>query len=231
MAEQLPLTFEFRACHRFEDFYPGSNREIVDQLMKFSSGSGEEFIFLYGNAGYGKTHLLHACCQHASENGLPSIYFDLAAPSSNEPDYLIGLENYPIVCIDNIDGLAGLEGWELALFNLFNELRDRQGKLLISAVAPPNALSFKLPDLRTRLNWGLSLKIQALDDDDKIAALIFKAKHKGFEIAPQTARYLLSQCDRSLPSLWKRLDELDAASLAAKRKLTIPFLKKVMQQT
>jgi DnaA family protein len=119
----------------------------------------------------------------------------------------------------------------LAFFNFFNQHRDRNHKLILSASCAPNALAFTLPDLQTRINWGLSLKIQDFDDNDKIAALIYKAKQMGFDIAPQTARFLLTHYDRNLSSLWLVLDKLDWASLAAKRKLTIPFLKQILERT
>jgi DnaA family protein len=142
----------------------------------------------------------------------------------------MGLENYEIVCLDNIDALAGREDWERVFFNFFNQHRDRKHRLILSASRPPSALTFKLPDLQTRINWGLSLKIKAHDDDDKIAALTYKAKQMGFEIAPQVARFLLNHYDRNLTSLWTMLDKLDCASLAAKRKLTIPFLKQILER-
>jgi len=98
----------------------------------------------------------------------------------------------------------------------------------VSASCAPNKLDIQLPDLKTRLNWGLTLKIKPLADNETIAALCFKADLMGFEISPQAGRFLLTHFDRDLPSLWGLLEKLDKASLAAKRKLTIPFLKKIL---
>ncbi|NOU21624.1 MAG: DnaA regulatory inactivator Hda [Methyloglobulus sp.] len=229
MAEQLPVNFEFRANQTFDDFYPGSNQEILGQLKKTVTGTGEQFIFLWGNAGHGKSHLLQACCYEASNQGFSAFYLDLVDPVSTDPELFAGLENFEIVCLDNIDALAGRADWELVFFNFFNQHRDRHHRLILSASCAPSALAFTLPDLQTRINWGLSLKIQALDDNDKIAALTYKARQKGFEISPQVAGFLLTHYDRSLSSLWSVLDKLDWASLAAKRKLTIPFLKQILE--
>ena len=230
MAEQLPVTFEFRANQTFDDFYPGSNQEIVGQLKRTVSGIGEQFVFLWGNAGHGKSHLLQACCQDAFTQEINAFYLDLADSTAINPGLLTGLEDFELVCLDNIDSLAHREDWELALFNFFNLHRERKHRLLLSASSAPNTLGFILPDLKTRMNWGLSIKIQPLDDDDKIAALIQKAQQMGFGITPQVARFLLTHYDRNLPSLWLMLDKLDWASLAAKRKLTIPFLKQILKQ-
>jgi DnaA-homolog protein len=229
MAEQLPLRFEFRANQTFDDFYPGSNWEIIDQLRKAVAGTSEQLIFLWGNLGYGKSHLLRACCQEAFNLDVSSFYLDLSDSVSIKPELLAGLEGFEVVCLDNIDALAGREDWELAFFNFFNQHRDRNHRLILSASCSASALAFTLADLQTRLNWGLCLKIQALDDNDKIAALTHKAQHMGFDIAPHVARFLLTHYDRNLPSLWLVLDKLDWASLAAKRKLTIPFLKQILE--
>lgn len=230
MVKQLPLKFEFRADRTFDGFFAGNNHEICSHLKKFASGEGEHFIFLWGKSGYGKSHLLHACCHTAFQNGLSSFYLDLTELTVVDPEIFAGLENYEMVCIDNIDRIVGQEDYEMALFNFYNRNHEFNHRLLVSTSSAPDKLTFMLPDLRSRINWGLTLKIQGFDDDCKIAALSFKAQQQGFEMTPQTARYLITHYDRKLSSLWSLLDKLDSASLAAKRKLTIPFLKDIMQQ-
>jgi len=229
MAEQLPIKFEFRANQTFDDFYPGSNQEIIAQLRKTTAGTGEPFIFLWGDKGHGKSHLLQACCQDAFKQDIRAFYLDLSIQASIKPELLNGLETFEIVCLDNMDAVIELQDWELPIFDFFNQHRDRDHRLIVSAASSPNTLTFTLADLKTRMNWGLSLKIQALDDNEKIAALTHKAQQLGFDMAPQTARFLLTRYDRDLPSLWRMLDKLDTASLAAQRKLSIPFLKQILE--
>ncbi len=230
MAEQLPLHFEFRANQTFDDFFPGANHEIITHLQQCIAGLGEQQIFLWGKSGQGKTHLLQACCHRAQHQNLSSFYFDLSHAELPDPSLLNGLDEYDVVCFDNIERIAGNAAWELAFFNFFNQHRDRGHKLIVSASSAPNDIAIQLPDLRTRLNWGLTLKIQPLTDSDRIAALIFKADQMGFEIAPQAGRFLLTHYDRDLASLWALLEKLDRASLAAKRKLTLPFLKQILNE-
>jgi DnaA family protein len=143
---------------------------------------------------------------------------------------LTGLDECDLVCLDNIEAIAGNPAWEQAFFNFFNQHRDQGHKLVLSAFCSPNALGIQLPDLKTRLNWGLALKIKVLSDDDQIAALIFKANQLGFEITPQTGDFLVSHYDRNPESLWTLLDKLNLETLAAKRKLTVPFLKQILEQ-
>jgi DnaA family protein len=226
--EQLPLHFEFRADQTFSDFFPGANLELIDHLQRCIVGDGEPFIYLWGKNGEGKSHLLQACCHEAQRLKLSSFYLDLTPAGTFDPQLLNGLDRYDLVCFDNIDAIAGKPDWELAFFNFYNEHRDLNHKLIVSSLVAPASLTIRLADLKTRLNWGLSLRIQPLDENDRMAALIFKAKQRGLEISPQAGRFLLTHIDRDLASLWDALDKLDQASLSAQRKLTVPFLKQVL---
>lgn len=228
MSKQLPLQFEFRANQTFNDFFAGSNLEIINHLQNSIKGEGEQQIFLWGDKGLGKSHLLQAACHQAQSIKRSSFYLDLTNPTLANSSILKGLDTLDIVCLDNIDCIAGNNEWEVAVFNFFNRHRDSERTLIVSASCLPNELAIQLPDLKTRLNWGLTLKLQPLDNHDRITALIFKANQMGFEISPQVGLFLLTHYDRDLSALWRLLAQLDQASLAAKRKLTIPFLKTIL---
>jgi len=230
MVKQLPLQFVFRANQTFEDYYPGVNLAVVNHLQHCVAGSGETFILLWGQAGLGKSHLLQACCHEAQKRGLASFYFDLHQTADSSVELLNGLEALELVCLDNVEAIVGLADWELALFNFFNRHRDLGHRLIISSNVGPKALAIALPDLKTRLNWGLSLNIQTPDDDGRIAALVYKARRMGLALSPQAGRFLLHRADRDMTSLWRLLDSLDQASLSAKRKLTLPFLKQILDE-
>ena len=230
ITRQVPVHFEFRANQTFDDFFPGTNLEIINHLQTSIAGNGERQIFLWGQSGLGKSHLLQACCQQAQSLQLSSFYFALSSLELPDPELLTGLDKFDVVCFDNIEHIAGNQAWELGFFNFFNLHRDQGHTLILSAACPPDEIAIQLPDLKTRLNWGLTLKIQPLCDTDRITALIFKAGQMGFEISPQAGRFLLTHYDRDLSSLWALLTKLDRASLAAKRKLTIPFLKQILNE-
>ncbi|MGR8952855.1 MAG: DnaA regulatory inactivator Hda [Gammaproteobacteria bacterium] len=230
MAKQLPLQFVFRANQTFEDFFPGANLGVVTHLRHCLAGIGEPFIYLWGQTGLGKSHLLHAACHAAQQAGQTTFYFDLNLASQSPPELLLGIEETELVCLDNIEAIAGAAAWELALFNFFNRHRDQGHKLIVSAALSPKELPMQLPDLKTRLNWGLSLKIQTPDDEGRLAALMYKARRMGLNLSPQAGRFLLTHADRDMASLWQLLDRLDHASLSAQRKLTVPFLKQILEQ-
>jgi len=231
MSKQLALQFEFRANQTFNDFFAGNNQEIISHLQNSVAGNGELQIFLWGQSGLGKSHLLQACCHLAHSLKRSSFYLDLSTKNLPDPDILMGVDALDVVCLDNIEYIAGNKNWEMAVFNFFNRHRDSNHTLIISACCLPNELAIQLPDLKTRLNWGLTLKMQPLTNNDRITALIFKANQMGFEISPQVGLFLLTHYDRDLSALWHLLAQLDQASLAAKCKLTIPFLKKILNET
>ena len=229
MAVQLPVQFEFKGEQSFADYFAGSNAEIITHLQACVAGCGEQQVYLWGERGLGKSHLLQACCQKTRQQAMQAFYFSLQ-PTLPDPSILEGLEEMDLVCLDNIEQLAGNPAWENAFFALFNQLRDHGQRLIVSANCPPRQLPITLPDLKTRLAWGLTLHLQPLTDQDSIALLSFKARRMGFEIPPRTGHFLLTHYARDLPSLWALLSKLDHASLAAKRKLTIPFIKQILRQ-
>ena len=230
MLRQIPLPLTFNPEHGFEEYYPGGNAEVVAHLRLAARGQGEPLIFLWGEAGLGKTHLLHACCQDAQRAGLSVSYLPLKSLREYGGEVLEGLEGQGLVCLDDLDAIAGDEAWEQPLFDLFNRLRDVEYGLIVSARVPPVDLPIKLSDLKTRLSWGLTLMLRRFSDADKLAALSLRARLLGLSMPPHVGRFLLNTCRRDLPGLMQLLEQLDRATLAAKRKLTIPFLKTYLEE-
>jgi DnaA family protein len=223
MSHQLPLGITLRDNAAFENYFSGGNGEVMFALQQCAEGKGEQFIYLWGAQGTGKSHLLQAVCK--TDGG--AVYLPLSEKESMVPDMLDGLEDMDVVCIDDIDCVAGDEVWETQLFNLFNRIRESGNRLIISGNSKPVDLKIKLPDLVSRLTWGLTLHLQQLNDDDKLSALQLRAGKRGFDLPDNVGRYLLNNNTRDLSSLFDLLDHLDEASLAAQRKLTIPFVKEV----
>ena len=229
MPQQLPLPFAFNTVDGFEQFHPGSNAEAVTHLRRCAEGLGEPLIFLWGGPGQGKTHLLHACCREAHEHGQTVSYLPLLALKDFGGGALEGLEIQQLVCLDDLESIAGNDGWEHALFALFNRLRDADHRLVVAAKVPPAELPIMLPDLKTRLGWGLTLALRPLSDEDTLAALSLHAGTLGLELPSRVGRFLLRRHHRDLPGLCRLLEQLDQATLAAKRKLTVPFVKNYLE--
>jgi len=212
----------------FDNFYVTDKNQ---QLLTCLSDTKHPLIYLWGRVGSGRTHLLQACCQRASSKRIPSMYLPLDDVGQLTPDVLYGIENIPLLCLDNIDGLSGHCKWQEALFHAYNIAIDNHTKLIVSSHCAPHELAFTLADLQSRLASGVTFQLHALQDDEKVLALQLRAQQKGFEFSADAANYLMNHYSRDTRSLFGLLDDLDKASLIAKRRITIPFLKSVLLTT
>ncbi|MGZ8247325.1 DnaA regulatory inactivator Hda [Methylomagnum sp.] len=231
MPQQLPLPFSFNPELGFGQFHPGANAEPVGHLQRTAVDEGERLIFLWGETGAGKTHLLNACCKTASQRRRSVSFLPLSIFLDYGPETLDGLEHQDLVCLDDLEAVVGHDAWETGLFSLFNQLREANRSLIVTAKAPPTQLPIRLPDLQTRFGWGLTLRLHPLADADKLAALELHARSLGLELPPQVGKFLLAHYRRDLPALRELLDQLDHATLAAKHRLTIPFVKTFLGET
>jgi len=229
MAQQLPLPLGFNPEQGFAQFWPGPNHELIEHLRRISVQPGEALTFLWGPSGRGKTHLLNACCSRAAEHGRSTAYLPLTLLLEHGPEILDGLESYQFISLDDVERVAGRPTAELALFHLFNRARDQGQTLAMAATLPPAQLPIELPDLASRLTWGLTLPVRALCGDDTLQALSLRASHLGLQLPPAVGRYLMNRAPRDLPAQLALLDRLDQASLAAQRRLTIPFVKSLLE--
>lgn len=226
---QLTLGLSLKDEATFNNFYPGKNGEIVSELKKSIQGMGERVIYICGSRGQGRSHLLQACCQEAHEHQIRSVYLPLDSLLNFSPEILDGLETLDLICIDDLHLVAGRADWEEAIFHLYNRVYDAGGRIIITAPDLPKAIKLQLPDLVSRLSWGIVYALQPLTDDEKLAVLTMRAKHRGITLSEEVGRYLLTHCPRHMGTLFAALDALDKASLAAQRRLTIPFVKEVLE--
>ena len=224
---QLPLGIRLREAATFANYFPGINGDVV-RMLQDSVTAEREFIYLWGGSGSGKTHLLQAVCHLVSNRAQPLAYFPLREIAALPPEVLEGIEHLPLVIMDDMDAVAGRAEWERELFHLYNRVREQDGRLIMSGSHSPAAIGIDLPDLRTRLAAGLVLQLRGLDDQGKAAALRLQARQRGMEMPEEVAGYLLRRSPRDMTALFALLDILDQASLAAQRKLTIPFVKEVL---
>jgi len=228
ISQQLLLKIQLNEQASFDEFCWGDNTLLQRQLMDLITKKSEDpLLYLWGSAACGKSHLLQACCHFI--NNSSAIYLPLKSLIEIGPEVLEGLDEQGIFCIDDIDAIAENRAWEEALFHLYNRIRDNgYGRIIISGTTPPAQTKIGLPDLRSRLSWGLVIQICALHDDDKIRTLSQHAKRRGFHLPTHVANYLITHCSRNMHDLQQLLNDLDQASLIAQRKLTIPFVKQVL---
>lgn len=230
-ATQLTLGLRLRDEATFENFTPGKNSEIVSKLKDMVNANGNNSIFICGTRGYGCTHLLQASCHYAHQQQLRSVYLPLAEAQSGmlSPEILIGLESLSIICLDDLHAIAGNAEWEEAIFHLYNRVKDVGGSIVLAGNDLPKGLNIQLPDLESRLSWGIVYQLHPLTDGEKLTVLTMRAQRRGISLSDEVGKYILTHCPRHMSTLIAALDALDNASLAAQRRLTIPFVKEVLQ--
>lgn len=230
--QQLSLGVSLNDDATFSNFYAldtASNAQVLNAVRQQIETANEPFLYLWGASGCGLTHLLQAACHQAQSLGKHFQYFPLRDLINYSPDELLnGLEELDLVCLDGLDSVINNKEWELALFNLYNRLRDSGKLLLVSAVCGPRELPVTLPDLASRLQWGATFHVHTLNDAEKQQALQFRARARGLELSDDVASFIIQRLPRDMNELFLQLNRLDHASLAEQRKLTIPFVKKTL---
>lgn len=232
MSRQLHLDIRLKDDLSFDNYLIARNREPVAGLQAMLSKfrrqrpAADRLLFFWGERGSGKTHLLQAACRLAEQSaGVSFAYVPLAMASEVPSTMLEGLERSDLVCVDDIEHICGRLAWENALFALIERLRGTTGVLLAAARTNPASLDLALPDLATRLGWGLVYQLRALSDTESIRALQLRACNRGLQMSEKVARYVLHHYPRDARSVFDFLEQIDEASLARQRRITIPFIR------
>ncbi|SDS73020.1 regulatory inactivation of DnaA Hda protein [Halopseudomonas xinjiangensis] len=227
---QLPLGIKLRDEATFSNFHAGPNAGVVAAVRALAApgDSAGSQIYLWGPAGSGRSHLLQAACHEAAAAGSLAMYLPLEEVLAHDASIFEGMEQFDLLCLDQLEVIAGDRAWEEALFHLYNRLNEHGGKLLVAATAAPRALGIELADLASRLGWGVVFQLHSLSDEDKQQMLQLRASLRGLQLSDDVARYILSRGARGMGELFEVLERLDQASLQAQHRLTIPFVKRVM---
>lgn len=224
---QLALRMQLRDDATWENFLPlPGQAAMLAAVRDQQDGGGEPVLFLHGGREAGKSHLLQAACQGHAGGALYLPLSELREHAAE--DLLQGLESQSLLCLDDLQAVAGCPGWELALFHLFNRCRTSGCRWLASARLPPRELGLGLRDLESRLCWGPVFAMPSPDDEQRQQILQHRARCRGLDMPEEVARYLVSRMPRALGQLLELLEHLDQRSLQAQRALTIPFVRQVL---
>ena len=221
-------------------FYRAGNEELTRQLERLldnpqGNSPGNAILYIWGESGSGKTHLLDACCAIANDLGRQGIYICLGqhAQQINEIDDCVRVSGNAVICIDEIHAIVGSRQSQIKILSIYeaviqNSLIHNSSVLIVSGDAPPNKLGLELKDLESRLSYGSVYNIHPLSDQEKQNALKFSARARGFDLDEKVLAFIMSHYDRDTRALFTLLDKLDNASLRAQRKITVPFLKTLL---
>jgi len=223
---QLPLALRYPPDQRFETFVAAPAGALA-QLHALALTANADWLYLAGPAGVGKTHLALAVCAAAEAAGRRVAYLPLKAASGRLHDALDAFHG-EVMALDGLDAIAGQRDDEIALFDFHNRGRAAGIAVLYTAQAAPDALPLALPDLRSRLAQCTRVTLSPLEDDGRREVLRERAQRRGLVLEDAALDWLLRRVDRDLASLTALLDRLDRASLAAQRRITVPFLRAVL---
>jgi DnaA family protein len=228
MIPQLPLALRWPRRQRFEHFHAGSNAAALAAVQALALQPQAAWIYLHGASGSGRSHLLLAACQAANAAGRRVQYLPLAT-LGDVAAVLRGVAGSELLALDDLGAIAGNHEAEHALFDLYNRSRAEGSAMLFAADATPTQLGIELPDLRSRLGACTQFALKPLDDDERRAVLKAQAAARGIELDDSVLDWLFTRYARDLGALLDLLDKLDQASLAAQRRITVPFLRGVLR--
>ena len=221
---QIPLDVSLSEYMTFETFYLGPNKSVVDSLRDEKN----QLIWLAGLEGFGKTHLLHAFLNSHEHENKKVLYLPMSESQDFTPDILDNLAQYDLVAIDDIENIIGDMTWEEQLLKFYEDLYSTSNKILITANDTPKGLDFLLPDLSSRFNVALIERLRPMNEDEMIKAILIHSKARGFDLPEDSAKYLINRVPRDVSVLVDMIKLLDYESLSMQRKLTIPFIKTVL---
>jgi DnaA-homolog protein len=230
MTAQLPLSLRWPRRQRFEHFYAGANAAAVAAGQALALEPGAPWLYLSGASGSGKSHLLLAACQAAHEAGRTVQYLPLKTLREHAVA-IRGVAGSQFIALDDLEALAGDRETEHAVFDLYNRARAEGTALIFAAEAVPTQLSLTLPDLRSRLGACTQFALKPLDDVERREVLKNQAASRGIELDDTVLDWLFARYARDLGALLDLLDRLDQASLAAQRRVTVPFLRAFLRES
>lgn len=217
--KQMLLDLQADSPPRLDNFIAGDNAAAVHALEQ--AVAGDAHVYVWGEPGCGRTHLLRAAVAAAQEAGRPARWLHAGEAESTLPETPTLL-----LAVDDIEQLS--EAARIALFNSFNRARERHQTLILAGNSPPRTLDMR-EDLRTRIGQCVGFELVALDDATRGDILTMLARRRGMDLGEEITAFLLRHGRRDLPSLIRVLDALDRASLERKRPVTLPLLRDLIQ--
>ena len=216
----------------FETFID-STGQLLSELSRLSEKTSvskpePRQYFLWGSVSTGKTHLLQAICNQLASTDQNVIYLPMKDLVNQSADILNDMQQLDVLCIDDVDAVLGNQQWDRQLFILINELRANNKTIVMTATSSPHEVKVSFPDLASRLVWGPVYKLSLLQDQEKSRAIQAHAKVRGLEVSDEVCSYLLKRFPRDLNKLIELLDQLDKESLVQQKKVTVPFVKSVL---
>ena len=220
---QLGLPFSINASFVLDDFSGEKNQELVANILNLIKGKATANIFVYGDKGFGKSHLLQGVIIEGLKQDQKSVYLDLNDDISTDIFELIS--DFQIIALDNVDQCN--QDNEKYIFDLINKLHSTNQMIVFSSRVKPEGLSVFI-DLKTRLSLASIYSLNRLDDDEIQHVIKRKLNNKSLKVDQRVIDYLIKNQTRDLKKIVEIIDKLDTFSLEKKRSITVPLIRQML---
>lgn len=213
LTDRIADTPRFNAKYTFDYFTVGSNNRLAyAAAMEAAQNPGQSYnpLFIYGDSGLGKTHLLHAAGHTALANHIQVLYvsaeqftneFINAVQQRKTEEFRHKYRSVDMLLIDDIHFIFGKEQTEESFFHTFNELHNANRQMIITSDRPPKSVSALTERLRSRFEWGLITDIQPPDTETRVAILQAKASREAVSITPDILDLIARRAHRNIREL------------------------------
>ena len=201
-----------------------SNKELLSFINHLFDSKKTSEIYVYGETGIGKTHLLQGSVLRALSDGGNAVYIDC---NDIFPEHILdSIDQLNLISIDNIE-LINNSNQDL-FFDLYNLARQAKITIIVSGSFLPADLNI-MKDLKTRLSLAAGFKLDILDDESTMVVLNNQMSERNLTIDSKVYKYLFKNYSRDLKVLLSVINDLDKSSLQSKQAISIPFVKKTLQ--
>jgi len=218
---QLGLPISLNTSMLLESFT--ANKELLRLINQLFVDENSLEVFIYGASGQGKTHILQGAVLKALELDKNAIYIDCSEPF---PEHILDfIDQLHFISFDNVH-LISSKNHEI-FFDLYNQARQSQILILVSADKLPSDLEV-MKDIKTRLSLAAVYKLEELNDESIMRVIDSQMGQRNLSINSGVYEYLFKNYSRDLKLLLATLNDLDKASLQAKKAISVPFVRKFL---
>jgi len=219
--KQLGLPISLNTSMLLESFV--ANKELLRLINQLFDDENSSEVFIYGSSGQGKTHVLQGAVLKALELDKNAIYIDF---SESFPEHILDfIDQVYFISFDNVH-LISSENQEI-FFDLYNQARQNQILILVSADSLPSDLEV-MKDIKTRLSLAAVYKLEELNDESIMRVIDSQMGQRNLSINSGVYEYLFKNYSRDLKLLLVTLNDLDKASLQAKKAISVTFVRKFL---
>lgn len=229
--------------YTFEDFIVGqSNRLAHAGSLAVAENPGQAYnpLFIYGGAGLGKTHLLHAIGNRAVAHGLRTLYVSTetftnelinAIRQHTTDEFRAKYRTIELLLLDDVQFLISKDATQEEFFHTFNDLYQENRQIVLSSDRPPKAFISLEERLRSRFEWGLIADVKAPDFETRVAILATKAESQGLHVPIEVLTTIASRIESNIRELEGALTRVTAVASMLGEPLTVATAERVLGET